>query len=249
MCAINPVIYLGFVVTIGFGLIFGILYRVISKVAKVRDSNFIIYSSLGVLALGMYFSWSAYLLHLYGELMEYFPNVGLLFTPGWVVRRIQELYTYGSWGVTGDTTVSGLPLAVIWIVEAAIIVFTAFRVLKGYEISPFSQRFNKWFIKYKLHDEYQSLADAQMFFDMEGNTLSEKIGNLGKGKAMRYGRISLFMLQNAGEAYLLYENIGRDSKGKKETGTTVINHLIVPRTEAEQLIKKYYGKKEFYFEY
>ncbi|MDC8003720.1 hypothetical protein POV27_06635 [Aureisphaera galaxeae] len=247
--SINPVIYLSFVITIGFGFIFGILYRVISKIAKVRDSKFVIISGLAIMLLGMYFSWGAYLLMLSGELEYYFPSLGLLLSPVWVFGSIGDLYTYGSWSLFGGAVVNGIFLGLIWIGELIMVLYMTFHVLRAYEIAPFSQRFNKWFIKYKLHDEYQSLADADMFFEKEGNTLTEKVKNLGRGHSTRYGRISIFYLENAGEAYFLYENVGRDSKGKKETGTAVIDHLAIPNTEAAQLIKTYYGKKEFYFEY
>ncbi len=245
----NPIVYLGFIVTIGFGLVFGILYRVISKIAKVRDSKFILYSGLGVLLLGMYFSWGAYLLMLAEEPMEYFPTLGMLLSPDWMFRTIGDLYTYGSWGFSNNSTVNGPILGGIWLGEILIVLYMGFKVLYNYQVDPFSERFNKWFIKYRLDNEYQSLADPHVFFEKEGATITDKIGNLGRGNATRYGRISIFYLENAGEAYLLYENVGRDSKGKKESATTVIDYLIIPKAEAAQLLKSQYGKKEFYFVY
>jgi hypothetical protein len=183
-----------------------------------------------------------------GLFRTYVSTFGLLTEMGTVFSIISEIYTAGAWEVF-RTPVRGIVLGIIWLAEIAIVVFTAWTTVNAFHIGPFNDRFNKWYTKYKLHDEYQSLANERSFLELDGSTSSEKIKNLKSGGATRYGKISVYYLENAGQGFLLYENMARDSKGKKASGTTMLDHLIIPKIEAKQIIDTFHGKKEFYFEY
>jgi len=250
--AINPIIYLGIVATIGFGLVFGIGYRILSKIAKVRDRKFITYSAAALILLGMYFSWSAYLGYLLVEFDHifslYLNSFGGLINIGVYSEIIMSLLEEGAWEVF-DIPVSGVILGIIWLAELAIVVYVAFKILRAYKPGPFDERFNKWYTKYGLLDEFQSLGMKKGFAEIEGANVSEKIKNLDKGRSTRFGRISIFYMEHAQQGYLLYENMGRDSKGKKIEAITIIDYLSISTAEAKKIIDNHHGKKEFYFEY
>lgn len=250
--AVNPIIYLGIVATVGFGLVFGVGYRILSKIAKVRDKKFIIYSATALILVGMYFSWSAYLSYLLVEFEHifsfYLNSFGGLINIGVYSEIVMSILGTGAWEVF-DIPISGVVLGVIWLAEIAIVVYVAFKILNSYTPGPFSERRNKWYTKYRLHDEYQSLPLLKGFSEIEGANVSEKIRNLDKGRSTRFGRISIFYMEHAPQGYLLYENMGRDSKGKKIEATTAIDYLSISTAEAKQIIDNFYGKKEFYFEY
>lgn len=250
--AVNPIIYLGIVATVGFGLVFGVGYRILSKIAKVRDMKFILYSAGALILLGMYFSWSAYLGYLLVEFEDlfsfYLESLGGLMNIEVYSEIVASILSTGAWEVF-DTPINGVVLGFVWLAELAIVVYTAFKILRAYKPGPFSERFNKWYTKYRLHDEYQSLPLTKGLSEIEGTSISEKIRNLEKGRSTRFGRISIFYLEHAQQGYLLYENMGRDSQGKKEEATIAIDYLSISTTEAKQIIDNYFGKKQFYLEY
>lgn len=249
--AVNPIIYLGFVVTAGFGILFAIFYRIISKITKVRDKGFIVISGLAIALLGLYFSWGSYVLYLAEASEEYVPSIGLLTDPVWMFGVISSLYTDGSWGfgLSNPAIVRGPILGFIWLAEIAAVLYLVHKTLAAYELGPFSESRNRWYTKYTLGLEFQSLGNEDIFHSLLATTVFDKIGELNNGNATRFGRISLFTLEGSTSSYLLYENVGRDRKGKREEATCVIEHLLLPADEAKKIIAKYYGKKQFYFEY
>ncbi len=251
VCAINPAIYIGVLLAVGFGYLMGILYRVISKLCKVRDKKFVVRSG-GVLAfLAVYFSWAAYLIYFFQEgdnlVASYFLKFMLVFRPDFIFEILVEINREGMWEIFG-TPFSGLVLMFIWMAEAAIIIFMTVKLLNDYTISPFNARLNKWYGRYTMYDEFKSVPNTQYFMDLEGG-LADKMNELKRGGSTRFGRVSVYFLEDANEQYFLYENVNRDRKGRKERADPVVNCMKISTQEARELIKQFHGKKQFFLDY
>ncbi len=250
--ALNPIIYLAVVITIGFGLLMGIFYRVISKIAKIRDQAFVFYSGVLIAVFGMFFSWGSYVLFLFegGAYVatNYFASVGMLLQLNDLGLAFKTLYEEGGYEVFGFM-VRGNALIAVWLMELGIVVSTAFKILRNYHVAPFSERYNKWYPKYTLLQEYQSMPNERWFLSQEGNSYVEKIDQLKPGRATRFGRISIFYLPHTSNAYLLYENVERDGNGKKEQSTPIIDKLLISGQEAKEIIERCHGKKNFFLDY
>ncbi|MEL6811252.1 MAG: hypothetical protein AAFP76_07955 [Bacteroidota bacterium] len=250
--AVNPVIYFGVIATIGFGMLFGIFYRIASKIAKVRDRKFVLISGIVIALLGVYFSWGAYisfqLVGIEGLFIDYITTFGFLTEIDSTTYIISQLYGSGAWEIRG-IMVKGWILGLIWLLELGIIIYMVFKMLYTYRVGPFDERHNKWYRKFTLHDEYQSLANERHFREIEGVSVLEKMKHFTKGRATRYGRVSIYYLEEASQGYFLYENVGRDGNGKKEETTVMIDLLTIPKNDAKSIIDTYHGKEDFYFAY
>lgn len=252
LSAVNPLVYFAFLISVGFGIYLGLGFRIVSKIAKIRDKKFILITGVILSLFAIYASWVSFLnfFVLEGENLvdAYYGEGFLFFHPDVLFEIVYDAYKMGLWTI-GTTVIKGSPLLIAWLLEIGIIIFMCVKYIRDYEIAPFSDRQNKWYKKYILFDEYQSLPNEDSFLDLDGRSVLEKIENLSSGKSLRFGRISIFYLENTTQNYLYYENVDRDRKGKKETATIIIPGLKISKEEAKLILDKKHGKKEFFLNY
>jgi hypothetical protein len=115
-----PFIYLNLFITIGYGLAFGLIAMPLLKFAKVRNTPIAVLTGLAMGLIAAYFSWNGFI---HAMLKE--PPT--LVTLGQLFRVMGVFYEEGSWGIglSSSTPITGIPLALVWILEAGLIIGAA----------------------------------------------------------------------------------------------------------------------------
>src|SRR5262245_29920533 len=109
-----PFVYLNFLITVGYGALFGVMGTALMKRCRVRNNAV---AAVGALASGLvvlYFIWSAHVHVTY-------KGAPIFSGPGAILEAMRELYARGSWALKG-TVVTGIPLAIVWASEALLLV-------------------------------------------------------------------------------------------------------------------------------
>ena len=161
-----PFIYVNFLATLGYGLLFAYISGRILKHFKVR--NYSVAAFTGVLSgiIALYFAWSAHI-HASFEEAPYF-----LF-PGEMWDAMKILYQQGTWGMHEGEPVNGIPLATVWLVEAGMIVgMAAGGCYKKVAQTPFCETSQCWLDQVKQIDTLQPFTDAAQLSAF-------KVGDLG----------------------------------------------------------------------
>jgi len=110
-----PFIYINVLVTGAYGALFGFATCYLLYHAKVRNKTITLFTSLAAGLVACYGAWSGYV-HVVLE------NPPWIATPPIIAYVMETLYQQGSWGMSSGSPVTGVPLAVVWLVEAGIIV-------------------------------------------------------------------------------------------------------------------------------
>lgn len=135
-----PLIYVNFLLTAGYGLVLGLAVGSAARAGKLRN-NFVLTSLAFVFGLlGIYVAWGV------DPLARVGTEVGLEgFRPPSMLGYMQFLYEKGSWGLSDGEPVKGLFLAVIWLLEAAVILGIAVATARGMTAKlPFCDQCNEW---------------------------------------------------------------------------------------------------------
>lgn len=249
--AISPVVYINYFITIIFGMFIGVGMKMLFKLFLVTNKKTAIISAVCCGLLGVYFSWVAYILFFTPDIVSmdaYYKDFLLVFRPVTVFQIIADMNITGMWEIFG-VPFNGWILALIWIVEALIIISVPVLFVKKQPIAPFSARTNKWYRKFVLNKDFESIALKEVFRnDLKANCIPA-IEGLGKGMATHFARVSIYHLEDEFEQYITVENVRKDRTGKSEEATSIIHLLVISKSEAELLIKQYHGKKAFFFDY
>jgi hypothetical protein len=126
-----PIVHASVLMTLGLGAGIGYIAFRLSKIGKIRNSTLpaLVAAFSGLAAL--YVAWGADFLARAG--FAQFANPAEAFDPATLWAYIQWYYANGQWtiGRGGGQAVSGIPLAIVWIVEAIVIVGLAFYLAKS----------------------------------------------------------------------------------------------------------------------
>ena len=135
-----PFVYINMLLTIGFGSLIGWVVGITCKYGKVRNDLLIASLAVQFAVVGVYCAWGVVPLALVGL------EAGVSgFSPQVMVEWITYLYENGSWGMSGNSTVNGIPLAGIWLVEMAIIIgFSVFVARSMVSHQPFCEECDRW---------------------------------------------------------------------------------------------------------
>lgn len=110
-----PFIYLNFLLTAGYGFVIGFVAGFMLKVGKVRNTPVLFMCGLLGGAMALYGSWS-------GHLHALIPGAPIFASPDQLISFIKILYAEGSWGMSSGSNVTGVMLAIVWVIEAGIMV-------------------------------------------------------------------------------------------------------------------------------
>lgn len=155
-----PLIYINFLIAAGFGFAVGFLVKkFVIRLGKVRNAT--LGFALGLLGsiVAMYFHWAVWVdlvLNIsdtlgaggYGvavsnaNALEVF---NLALDPVPLFSLIGEIKELGTWGLAGDTPVSGVFLLIVWILEFGIIAFVSITNPSSAARLPFSEAYNEWY--------------------------------------------------------------------------------------------------------
>lgn len=227
-----PLIYLNFLLTAGYGFLFGFITQKLLKFGKVRNNTLTLLTAALVGVLAWYGSWNGCAKALIGSDAPWF------FTPTQISQFISILYEKGSWGLGhgSDAAVTGIPLAIVWIIEGAAIV--GLTVVVGYEAlsrTPFCETHDCWLDQEKKIDK----LDAFMLPDQLAAFKAGDIAPLEKATPRvpasdRFARLTLRYSDQCHDfCTLTIQNvtITYDKKGNpKENKQAVMTNLQIPRS-------------------
>jgi hypothetical protein len=122
-----PFIYLNVLITFGYGMAFGVLTVLLMKAGKVRNNFVAFLGGAGVGMIAWYFAWN-------GCIHSLADKAPWILSPMQIRDAADYLYTNGSWsiGFSGHEPITGIPLAIVWLIEGAMIV--TFSAMVGYNV-------------------------------------------------------------------------------------------------------------------
>lgn len=144
-----PFIYLNFLITLGYGFIFGFMTSLLMRFGKVRNNAVALVCSASVALLAWYGTWN-------GCVHSLVNGAPLLVTPGEMLAFMKVLIEHGSWGIgfSSHEPVTGVLLGIVWVAEAAVIVgFSTIAGLAFVSQTPFCETHDCWLDEEKKMDK------------------------------------------------------------------------------------------------
>lgn len=243
-----PLIYVNFLVTVGFGIALGILVRLLTKLTQNRSLK---HQLLLAIILGLfanYFQWVGFVVYAAMGAMpsigDYYLNLGLITDPSTFFGIINDINKVGMWEVFG-MTFNGVTLAIIWLIEFGIIV--AFPVIGVYSSKPipYSEDLQTWYPKYELDTDFEAIISPDRFVDRLRENALTALQELEPGKAWKYSKVHVHYLPEATHQYLSVEKVYIEERGKgsKEVGV-IIDNFRLDRQMAKAILDAYPHSKE-----
>ncbi|HEU5396854.1 MAG TPA: hypothetical protein VFV81_06790 [Verrucomicrobiae bacterium] len=233
-----PFIYLNFLVTLGYGFLLGFLTLQMLKFGKVRNAAVALVTGIVAGVVGLYFSWNGHVHSLAAE-------IPWLLTPTQIGRAIEILYQEGSWGIGfgSQEPLTGIPLAIVWAGEAAIIVgLTALISFRGIRETPFCETHECWLDEKKVIDKLDAFtnpAQLEAFRNGDISPLDEARPRVPASGV--FSRLTLKHSRNCHDYCTLSianVSVTMDKSGKpKEKVEPLMTHLLVPKSMFEYLEK------------
>lgn len=114
-----PFVYINLLLTVGFGFAIAIGVGQGARIGKTRNPLVVAAATVACALLGLYVAWGAdFWFRLARAGAE---DAGFTVNPLTLTAYAGALYEEGSWGLK-SWTVTGIPLATVWLVEAGIVV-------------------------------------------------------------------------------------------------------------------------------
>jgi hypothetical protein len=239
-----PIIYFNVLITVGFGILLGVVCRLFARFSHNRNRRSQIYQAIFVGIIANYFQWTAYCLFFIDNEIpsfgHYISNLDWILFSGDFSFFIGELNRFGAWTIFGGV-INGTTLTVVWIVEFLLIALLPMIGVLQTKVYPYSELFNKWYEKYTLKKDFHPVSmSTKMISDLNLNPI-ETIELLNKGLAFRHCKIHLFYLKGEKNQYLTFENIYYEGSGSKtdKKGDIVINNFLISDEVAKQILEKF----------
>ena len=232
-----PFIYLNFFITLGYGFAFGLLTRWLLKFGKVRNNLVALLASGVVGLLAWYGSWNGCAKALIGS------EAPWLLTPPQMTKFVEILLKEGSWGIGAgsSTAVTGIPLAIIWLLEGAAIV--GLTVLVGYQFvahTPFCELHGCWLDQEKKINKLDAFTQPGQIAAFKSGDLSPLDQAMPRVPASdKFGRL---ILKHSDQCHdycgvsVSNITITYDKKGNpKESEQKIISNLWVSKSLFDHL--------------
>lgn len=234
VCAYSPLIYLNILATLAFGGGIGYAIGKAAEAGKVRNPK--VMFSVGLLAsvFGLYTAWGLDPVARFKLELSH-----AAFEPSTLGRYMQFGYENGFWSIgkagRNNSTVSGIFLAAVWLIEAGMVAFCAGAAAKSVSgAKPFCEECDRWT---GTKDNVKRLAnvtnvDASLLRLMSGDLtgLAEMVRAAPSAKA--FLQLDLAVCPNCGKNNYLTvtrSETKKNSKGKDETTRNVLlANLRVP---------------------
>jgi hypothetical protein len=247
-----PLIYINLIVCLGFGGVVGYLMSQIVQRGKVR--NKFIALSFGLIAgvFALYCQWVVWIDLVLNAGQNYgndhigitVSNIStnqtwMLFqAPSAVWAFIKAVNEVGTWGIRG-ATVSGIFLAIIWAIEAIVIVGMAMVFPLAKAGKPFCETGNEWANEVELPATGYIQDPAGFKSDLE-NDKAGVLASLEKGEnTASHSMLTVYECPASNQYYVSATNkvAGRDKDGKLEFKDTLIfDYLSVNPEEGKLLL-------------
>jgi hypothetical protein len=231
-----PFVYVTFLATIGYGLVFGFIGGYFLRLGNVRNTSVAFLTGLLCGLAASYLSWSGYL---FAIITEKTP----VYWPDQIFRAMQILYEHGSWGMHNSGPVNGVPLVIVWVVEAALIIgFTTMTAFGMVAATPYCEVNQCWLDKEKKIDTLESFTDPEQLAAFKAGDLAP----LSKAKpkisgAQVFARLTLKHSPKCDIFYTIRIQdvvIERDKNGNpKEKVKDITKDLMLPHAMFELIAK------------
>lgn len=249
-----PLIYVNFLVTLGFGLGLGWVLKRLVKLGKIRNPKLVGWLSFGVGVWAWYVQWCVYLTLLAGAgETESFGSrasithtsfepeffLGALGSPVAVLGMLPKIAENGTWSIFG-VGVSGIFLYLIWLIEFGAITLFSTTVPLDQASTPFSETALEWAEKTTLPQS------AAPFYDPAATRTALEAANWqhlqllpADAEPAPFGRLHVYQSPKDPDCcYLSLENvtIERDKNGKPSEKTTdVVQYLRLSPVTCQEL--------------
>ena len=224
-----PIVYVNFLVTCGYGAVFGGLTAWLLKVAKVRNNPVAFLTSVAVGIIVFYFAWSGYIFMLTDAEMK-------VASPGNIINTMKILYPLGTWSLRGGEPVSGIMLGIAWAAEACGIILLAIIVGIGLVTkTPYCEESRCWLDKTKHIDTLGPFADPNQRAAFAAGDLSPLTA--ARPKVPGTENFTRLTLKYSPKCNILYTvriqdaTITTDKHGNPKTNVTPITKdLVLPHS-------------------
>lgn len=160
-----PFVYVNFILTLGYGFVFGWVTVRLLKATPMRNAGLAALCGFAVGLIALYCEWSAHV-HVI------FDDSPWVLTPAQVLRGMDILYQEGSWAFR-SLTVKGIPLALIWLIEAGIIVGLATMMpFTTVADTPYCERSRCWLDEEKKIDTLASFTEPDDLDALKAGSLA-----------------------------------------------------------------------------
>ncbi len=243
-----PIVYFNVLITIGLGMAIGLASRIIGRMAKLinKKSKLILVVTMAVSTF--IFQWVAFLGTLKAGIspgfVEYLGDIPSTLFAGEHWSNLGDLYTYGAWSI-GGLMFNKFLLLMVWLVEMGIILILPFMSVRQSPEYPYSESQNKWYAKYTLSDQFESMSSKRYFLDDHlGNPLNA-IKGLQLGDGWRHGKVHIYYLDGVNDAYMSFEKVFIEGRGKgKKTSSYLIENLRLSQQEARSILNEFHHEKD-----
>ena len=251
-----PLVYLNFIIVTVYAIVLGYFIKLLIRFAQIRNqrSRYVFAVIVGLAAY--YFQWTSYILYaLSGEVpsfTEYFENSSWIISSTDFIYIIAEINKYGLWEVFG-IPFRDYALTFVWIIEAFIILSGALLPVIKHHINPFSEEFNRWYPKYVLRTDFESIATVYKLKESLIEDPLYTLQNLKYGDGARYTKVYIFFLKNEEKQYISFERFFVENRGRGKTKSKlVINNFLINATTAKLILEQFENKRDWFllrFEY
>ena len=231
-----PFVYLNVLLTVGYGFVFGLLTCWLLKVGKVRNNALAAIFGVWAGLAALYFQWN-------GHIHSLFEGAPILLMPDQIFSVMKAIYQEGTWGLRSGGNITGIPLAIVWIVEAGIIVgMSAFFPYAMISSVPFCEQTRCWLDEEKIISTFETFTQPAHIEALQARDLSP----LSQAKpklpgASEFGRLTVKYSAKCNEfctATIANVSVSVDSEGNnKETVDELISEIVLPKSFFEFLEK------------
>lgn len=251
-----PFVYVNFFLCLGFGLGLGAVLVILVRLGKLRSPGAVGALALLVGLVAVYLEWGVFLTLVFNTettgtgasadsstSFSFSLFLDIITHPRAMWAAVQEINKTGTWSLKGSTP-SGVFLAVIWVVEAAIILGGTWLMAKAQATEPFSETINEW-------AEEQTLAHPLAFAQdvpttrtaLETGQFHHLAPHTGAEADAPFARLKLHSAPNDPNCrYLTLENVTTtfDKKGKpSESTANVVQHLAISDAHFQELHRRF----------
>lgn len=160
-----PFIYVNVLATAGYGFLFGLMSGLTLRFGKVRNTLIAALTGILVGFIAWYFNWSGHV----KAVAEGAPWINTLDT---ILNIMRVLYDQGSWALHSSGNITGIPLVIVWVVEAGIIIGLATLTTVGFvDDVPFCEKNQCWL------DQEKKISTLRNFTD-PAHLAALKVGDL-----------------------------------------------------------------------
>jgi|GEM_PF-2090498 len=230
-----PIIYANVFIAVGLGIVLLFCFNWIVKLTKIRGRQSKIILGVVTILFTSYFQWMTFLdtvifqgfptpVQYLSSIIGIFDGIELdLF------GLLGDIYKYGTWGIgSSGIPISGGLLLLVWIIEIGIIALPIGKSLWFNPVMPFSDKYNKWYPKYTLEDDYQAVISKFSLEEKFSESVVSGIQSLNAGRANSHTKVHLYFLEGEDNHYVSVDKvfIEEQGKGKMKVSSIMQNYRI-----------------------